>query len=908
MIRTIAILSIVLPWLAFAQPLNVAGLRCEYATDPIGVDAAIPRLSWKLLSDGQDVLQTAYEVRVFKDPDRALPVWDSRWVISAQSVNVPYGGPRVASRARYTWQVRVRDNKGNESAWSATHFWEMGLLLPQDWRAQWISTELSCDTACGPAIMFRKEFTLGDSIVSARLSVSAHGLYQAMINGKKVGRDEFTPGWTSYRKRIQYQVYDVTGMLSKGRNAAGAIVGDGWYRGYIGFGGQKNFYGRHAALLFQVEVTYADGRRDVICSDDSWKSSTGPIRMSEIYLGETYDARLEQLGWALPGFNDASWAGVKQADDQTGRLVASVSPPARKHETFRPVSIGKAPDGSTIVDFGQNLVGWTEMKVSGRAGDTIRIRHGEVLDRDGNLYTENLRGARQTTTYVTKGGGVESFEPHFTYYGFRYVSITGYPGELRPDDLTAVALYADLEQTGSFTCSDSLVNQLFHNIQWGQKGNFLDVPTDCPQRDERLGWTGDAQAFSMTAALNMDVAQFFSKWLKDLALDQRGDGAVPFVIPNVLDSNSVASAGWSDAATVIPWNMYVAYDDRRILEEQYASMKAWVEYIVRRSRNYLWNTGFDYGDWLFYRPADDNDGRSAVTDKYLIAQAYFAHSTQLLIDAAKVLGKQDDARHYAELLGHIKKAFLDEYMTPNGHLVSGTQTAYVLALDFDLLPVALRKQAAERLVENIHLYGDHLTTGFLGTPHLCEVLTRFGYSDVAYTLLMQKTYPSWLYPVTKGATTIWERWDGIKPDGSFENPEMNSFNHYAYGAIGEWLYRTVAGIAPDPASPGFKMIKIAPIPGGGLTSASAEERTMEGTVRSSWRLRNGQLTVDVTIPPNTRAEVLLPHARSGKISVTVGSDRTALHMKPSITASGEASFRIGSGSYKFQYHESLDHQ
>ncbi len=908
MTKAICFLLLALPCLVHSQSIQVGDLRCEYRRDPLGIDATVPRLSWKIVSDQLNVRQTSYEIRVFSNHDTLHPMWQTGRVRSGQSVNAEYGGPRLASRLQYAWQVRVWDNKDNVSPWSALNHWEMGLLSPSDWQARWISTVLPCDTACGPAIMFRKEFSLREAILSARLYVSGHGLYQATLNGRKIGDDELTPGWTSYRKRVQYQVYDVANMLSRGKNAIGAIVGDGWYRGYIAFDGNKNFYGDRAGLLCQLEITYVDGQRESICSDGTWKSSTGPIRMSEIYLGETYDARLELPGWDSPGYNDSSWSAVTVSRDLTDHLVATVSAPIRKHQTFRPIRISPAPDGSTIVDFGQNLVGWLQLRVNTRAGDTIRIRHGEVLDKDGNLYTENLRAARQTTLYITKGGGTESFEPHFTFYGFRYVSILGYPGTILSDDLTAVALYSDLEQTGTFTCSDSLLNKLFHNIQWGQRGNFLDVPTDCPQRDERLGWTGDAQAFSMTAALNMNVAQFFAKWLKDLALDQRADGAVPFVIPNVLDTNAVASAGWADAATVIPWNMYVAYGDRRILENQYSSMKAWVEYMVHKSRNYLWNTGFDFGDWLFYRPSDDNDGRSAVTDKYLIAQAYFAHSTQILIDAANVLGKRDDARHYEELLQHIKKAFLDEYVTPNGRLVSGTQTAYVLALDFDLLPVKLRKQAAETLVANIHSYDDHLTTGFLGTPHLCEVLTRFGHSDVAYTLLMQKTYPSWLYPVTKGATTIWERWDGIKPDGSFQNPGMNSFNHYAYGAIGEWLYRTVAGIAPDPDAPGFRKITIAPIPGGGLSSATAAVQSMEGPVRSSWKLQNGRLTVDITIPPNTEAAILLPHARSAKIDATAGESRTPVLIKPTITAEGEASFSIGSGTYQFQYVQNLNSQ
>ncbi len=851
-----------------SQTLKVGDLTCEYQTNPIAVGAKIPRLSWSLITEQHDVLQTSYEVRVFQDATHRVNVWESGKVMSDQSVNIPYGGRPLSPGGRYAWEVRVGDNKGNMSAWSAINYWEMGLFSPADWKAKWIEADLIADTSGGPAIMFRREFRLRDSVVSARLFVTSHGVYEARIDGERVGGDYLTPGWTSYNKRLQYQVYDVTRMLARGRNAIGATLGDGWYRGFIGFNGTKNFYGKNLALLLQLTVVYADGSRDTLVSDRSWKASTGPVRMSEIYLGETYDARREQPGWDAPMFNDGSWSSVREVDAPKEHLVAPVSPPIRKHEVFHPVRITMAGDGGAIVDFGQNLVGWVVLKAHGTAGDSVVIRHGEVLDGTGKLYVDNLRSARQEAIYILNGERAETLEPHFTFFGFRYVKVSGYPGTLSPDDISAVALYSDLEQTGTFSCSDSLVNQLYHNIRWGQKGNFLDVPTDCPQRDERLGWTGDAQVFSSTAALNMQVAGFFSKWLRDLAVDQNRDGSVPYVIPNVLDTSWAASAGWSDASTVIPWNMYLAYGDTRLLEQQYPSMKAWVGYMEGKSEHFLWNTGSHFGDWLFYRPRDDNDGRSAVTDKYLIAQAYFAHSTEILAEAAKVLGNTADERKYARLFDEVRSAFQKEYLTPGGHLVSGTQTAYVLALDFDLLPPELRDQAVRRLVENIHEYGDHLTTGFLGTPHLCQVLTRFGHADLAYTLLLQKTYPSWLYPVTRGATTIWERWDGIRPDGSFQNPEMNSFNHYAYGAIGEWLYRTPGGIQIDPASPGYRHFRIAPLPGGDFTNVSVGLKTMYGTIASSWRVVAGAMHVAITIPPNTSAEVVLP---DGGRTVSLGS-------------------------------------
>jgi alpha-L-rhamnosidase len=444
-----------------------------------------------------------------------------------------------------------------------------------------------------------------------------------------------------------------------------------------------------------------------------------------------------------------------------------------------------------------------------------------------------------------------------------------------------------------------LLNQLQHNIQWGQKGNFVDVPTDCPQRDERLGWTGDAQAFARTAAFNMHVASFFSKWLKDLSADQTEEGRVPFVIPNVLGPNASASAGWADAATIIPWTLYMAYGDKRFLEDQYQSMKAWVGFIEKKAINNLWNTGFHFGDWLFYQPADDRDGRAAVTDKYLIAQCFWAHSTQLMINTATVLNKKEDVAYYTNMLKKIKDAFIQEYTTGSGRLVSSTQTGYVLALQFDMLPENMRQQAAERLAQNIKAYGNHLTTGFLGTPYLCEVLTKHGHNDLAYTLLMQETYPSWLYPVKMGATTIWERWDGIKTDSTFQTVEMNSFNHYAYGAIGDWMYRTITGI--QELSAGYKEFSIAPKPGGKLTQASGELLTDYGLAKSSWTIENGVFKLDVIVPPNTSAQVVLPNAGSKKVTERSIDINKVKVIKDISTVGADVKVAVGSGAYHFEY-------
>ncbi|HEY2648668.1 MAG TPA: family 78 glycoside hydrolase catalytic domain, partial [Puia sp.] len=629
----------------------------------------------------------------------------------------------------------------------------------------------------------------------------------------------------------------------------------------------KNLYGKKLGLLLQVNITYADGSHEAIISNNSWKSTDrGPIRFSEIYNGETSDARQELPGWDKPGFADQTWQAVAEKDYPKTNLIATYNEPVVKHETFHPLRIFKTPKGEQVIDFGQNMVGWARFRVHGNAGDEMTIDHAEVLDKNGNFYTDNLRAAKSRDTYILNGRGEEFFEPHFTFHGFRYLRVKGFPGEMKPEDISAVTLYSDMNPSGQFTCSNPMLNQLQHNIQWGQKGNFLDVPTDCPQRDERLGWTGDAQAFSRTACFNMDVHNFFSKWMKDVAADQSDDGRVPFVVPNVLGPMAGGSAGWADVSTIIPWNMWLAYGDPKILEDQYTSMKGWVGFMQNHSRDYLWNTGFHFGDWLFYRPADDNDGRSAVTDKYLIAQCFFAHSVQLVINAAGVLNKKDDAEKYSELLHHVKDAFLKEYMTSSGRLVSGTQTAYVLALQFDMIPDSLRAQAARRLVDNIQDYDNHLTTGFLGTPYLCEVLTHFGYDTVAYKLLLQETYPSWLYPVKMGATTIWERWDGQKPDSSFQTPGMNSFNHYAYGAIGDWMYRNITGLDTYDDGPGYKKIRIRPHTGGNLSSASAELKTGYGKLSVNWKISAGNFSMDIEIPANTTASIFVPASTAETIS------------------------------------------
>ena len=889
-----------------ATPLAVKNLRCEYKTDPLGIDVQRPRFSWQLASSERGVLQKSYEIRVSSSAAelaRGKAVWNSGSQESGASTQIEYGGPPLQSAHSYFWQVRITDQHGLASAWSDVAHWEMGLLNPQDWKAKWITPNLAEDASkSNPSPLLRREFTLKKKVARARLYATAMGLYELHLNGKRVGDQYFTPGWTAYDYRYQYQTYDVTDMLRDGDNAVAAMLGDGWFRGRMTWTEKRDSYGSKLALLAQLEITYKDGTQETVGTDEKWKAATGAILLSDIYDGETYDARLEPSGWTEARFDDKNWKGASILPGPNAKLVAPAGPPVQEIEQVKPVNVLTTPAGETVVDMGQNMVGWIRFRLNAPGGTTVTLRHAEVLDKAGNLYVENLRSAKQTITYTAKGEGMETYEPHFTFQGFRYVAVSGWPGKINPDDFTGIVVHSAMPRTGNFESSSTLLNQLQHNIIWGQKGNFLDVPTDCPQRDERLGWTGDAQAFAPTASFNHDTAAFYTKWLKDVALDQEDDGAVPFVIPNVLSHKTregeAASAGWADAAVIVPWDVYQAYGDKRILEEQYPSMKAWVEYMRHQAGDtYIWSNGFSFGDWLAYATTQ-SDYPGATTDKDFIQTAYFARSTDLLAKTAEVLGKKEDALQYARLEENIKAAFLKEFVTENGRLSPNTQTAYALALAFDLLPDSLRASSAERLAADVRKFG-HLTTGFLGTPVLTQVLSDYGHLDEAYMLLNRTEYPSWLYPVTKGATTIWERWDGLKPDGTFQSASMNSFNHYAYGAIGNWMYSVVAGIAIDERQPGYKHILIQPHPGGGLTFAKASIESMYGRISSDWKVDGHKMTLQIEIPPNTTATVLLPDTtvaestESGK-SFSEDKDISNVHQ-----AGHAVSLDVGAGTYVF---------
>lgn len=878
--------------IAFGQT-ELRNLTVENISNPIGIGIKTPRFSWQLVSNKRNVKQTAYEIQV-KEGNKT--VWSTGKVASEASIFNKYSGSPLTSNSKYIWQVRVWDNQGKTSKWATASF-GTALLHSNEWKATWIGSGLKSDTVNGVVPMFRKSFLANKKVASAKVYVTSRGLYEVKINGKRMGDSYLSPGWTSYDKHLQYQTYDISNLLSEGKNAIGVLLGSGWYRTRLGWENKQNIYGKETALLFQMEIKYVDGTTQTIVSDTSWKASNSHIISSEIYNGEVQDARLEQKNYSLASFDDSKWSPVVAKDFPKNYITAAINEPIRKHENLKPIAVLTSPKGETILDFGQNLAGWVQLSIQGKAGDIIKLSHVEMLDKKGTPYFENLRTAKAQATYTLSGNGIETFEPHFTSFGFRYVKVEGITGKINPENFTAIALYSDVKKTGSFETSNAYINKLQSNIQWSQRGNFLDVPTDCPQRDERLGWTGDAEVFSRTAAYNFNVDQFFAKWLIDVAADQKENGAVPFVIPNALKGSffdmPVGAAGWSDASIIIPYNMYVSFGDKEVVERQYPSMKAYLNYVRGEAKNDLWNTGFQFADWLSYR-VDDSKGmigmKSAITDNYLVAQCFFAYNTEIMIKAATLLGKTEEVKEYQALLERIRKAFQTEYMTASGKLISETQTAYILALQFDMLPENLRAQAVDRLVKNIESYDYHLTTGFLGTPFLNPVLTRFGRNDVAYKLLLQDTYPSWLYPIkAHGATTIWERWDSMKPDGTFQDPSMTSFNHYAYGAVGDWMYRTIAGIDTKEAEgAGYKSIIIKPELGGKLTYAKGSLETNYGLVSSSWKIENNKLLLDVEVPANTNATIEFP---TNKIE-TIKENKTVLNAKTKTVGSGKYHFEM----------------
>ncbi len=844
--------------------LNVTAPGYEHHRDPVGIGESAPRLSWTVRTDLPGWVQRAYEIEL-DDGSATGPIE------SGQSVLVGWPGTELVSRERRGTRVRVHGCDGSVSDWSPWSWVEAGLLETADWRAGATAPPPELLGAPdGPAPLLRREFTVRAPVAAARLYVTAHGLYEVELNGWRVGDDVLAPGWTSYSHRLRYQTFDVTALLREGGNAVGATLADGWFRGKVGFeGGRTRVYGEHTALVAQLEIRYSDGTVDVVVTDEDWRCAPGPVTAASLYEGERHDARLEQRGWSSPGFDDSDWQAARVVPHDPALLTAPTGPAVRRIEHRAPVRVLTSPSGRTILDFGQNIAGRLRIRVRGEAGRTVTLRHAEVLE-DGELCVRPLRAASCVDTYTLRGGGVEEWEPRFTVHGFRYAEVDGWPGEIGPADVRAVVCHTDMERTGWFESSDETLDRLHENVLWSMRGNFVDIPTDCPQRDERLGWTGDIQVFAPTAAFLYGCAGMLTSWLADLAAEQAELGTVPVYVPWVpLSFPAEPVAAWGDAAVVVPWTLYERYGDLELLRGQYPSMRAWVDQCAERAGDdHLWNTGFQLGDWLDPAAPAERPFETR-TDRFLVATAYLAHSARLLSETASLLGEEKDHRRYGDLADRVRAAFDAEYLSPSGRLVGDSQTAYALALRFDLIAGAGRRaRAGRRLVELVRESGHRIGTGFVGTPLICDALVAAGAVDDAYHLLMRRECPSWLYPVTMGATTVWERWDSLLPDGTVNPGDMTSFNHYALGAVADWLHRTVAGLAP--AAPGYRRILVRPLPGGGLRHARAALRTPYGRAQVRWQRSGGRLDLEVLVPVGATATVVLPDEPGGEIEVGAG--------------------------------------
>jgi alpha-L-rhamnosidase len=790
-----------------------------------------------------------------------------------------------------SWRASITAAEGwhspafDDSAWPAVK--ELGVADSSPWRL------LSGDNFVPPAAYLRKTFVADKPIRRAWVHATALGLYELSLNGKRVGNDFFTPGWTDYRKRLYYQSYEVTSLLRPGANAMGIIMGDGWATGHIGLGGRMRYGLQRPKVAAQMHIEYADGTQSTVLTDPSWKASFGPIAEQDLLDGEAYDATQEIAGWNTPEVAtaanaDVGWKKVNLLASWPAQLQAYSGVPVRRKMELKTQKVTQPTPGTWIFDLGQNMVGWARLRVRGPRGTKVRLRFAEVLNPDGTLYTRNLRGARATDFYTLRGDGIEEWEPRFTFHGFRYVELTGLEGQPLPDAVTGIVVHSDTPKTGTFVSSNEQVNQLQRNVEWSQRGNFLEIPMDCPQRDERAGWTGDAQVFVRNASYNMDVAAFFARWMVDVD-DARINGAYTLIVPNVAPTHSPGIAGWADAGIIVPWTIYQMYGDKRILQRHYDAMAGYISWMEKNSKNFL-RPAHGFGDWLSI---------NADTPRDVVATAYFAYSTNLMHQTALALGKTEDAARFKVLFESIRSAFNTAYVGPDARIKGNTQTAYLLALHMDLLPEEKRAAAVQHLVDDIQAKDWHLSTGFIGVSYLNPVLSRFGRTDVAYRLLNQDTFPSWLFPVKNGATTIWERWDGWTPEKGFQDPNMNSFNHYSLGSVSQWLYDTVAGIAPDPQQPGWKHFLLRPQPGGGLTHASSTYDSIRGRIVSSWKQEGNKRTYNVTVPANTSTTVFVPATPTSKIMEGGRAVEQAAGVKLLSREKDAAVLEVQSGSYQF---------
>jgi alpha-L-rhamnosidase len=1051
-----ALFCLVFAW--SAQAATVGDLRCEYRENPVGIDAARPRLSWVLSASERNVKQTAWQVLVASTAERLSKdqgdLWDSGKVESDRSIQNEYAGKALESSARCYWKVRVWTGAAEPSAWSTPASWSMGLLKPGDWQARWIgfdeplsqtedakkdnalfslqglkwakvpeksipsniwsaclrksvvlpadrpvrravialyafneseafvngnsaghavhwdrtarldvtrslsagtnllavmathtdahhpavlgkcvvqfasgddlvipidntwkasaapaegwnkpgfddaawgAAEITdktpwngpapvADLARVPASYLRKTFAVPQFVKRATVYVTALGVYELRINGKRVGHDVLTPGWTEFRKRVHYQTYDVSDLVDRGDNAMGAILGDGWYASTLAHLARRNVYGGQPRFRAQLVIELSDGTTQVVTTDNTWKAATGPILHADLLMGCEYDARLAASGWDAKGFDDKAWKPVVEGGPDTS-VEASLVDPSRVDDVLRAVKMTEPRPGCWTFDLGQNMVGWARIKVHGEAGQRITVRHGEMLNPDGTLYTASLRSCPAADFYILSGKGEETLEPYFTFHGFRYVEIRGLTMPPTVDAVQGVVIHTTMRRTGRFECSESAVNQLYSNIIWGQKGNYLEVPTDCPQRDERMGWTGDTQFFAPTAAYNFDVAPFFTRWLATCRDNQNADGTFPHVVPDIMGGGGATA--WGDAALLCAYNIYRVYGDTRLIDNHFAAMDRYMKWLDTKTKDGISNVG-GFGDWL-------NAGGGASGPA--IDTAYHAHLAGIMSEMARAIGKNEDADRYARLRDEVKTAFDRTFFKEDGSLKDCSQTGYALAFTMNLVPDGLREKATSKFIDEIKKFDWHLATGFIGTPRLLPALNIAGRNDVACRLLLQDTYPSWLFPVKNGATTMWERWNGWTPETGFGDISMNSFNHYAFGAVGEYLYGGIGGI--QPASPGYKTILIRPAIGSGITAARTEFNSIHGLITTRWKHEDDTVTLAVTIPANTTARVWIPTSDAKSVTEQGKPVAQVPGVQSTKTEPGAVVLELGSGVYEF---------
>ena len=827
-------------------------LTCEHQVDPLAIDVT-PRFSWQLADTRRGACQTAYRIQVVAlDPYAML--WDTGKVESDRSVLVPYEGPPLGSRKRYAWRVYVWDQEGALSPCSDPALFETGILNPQEWRAQWIGISAN-------AALLRRSFTVQKRVVRARVYATARGLYRLRFNGQPVGNAAFAPDWTDYRVRSSYQAYDVTAHVRPGENVVGAFLGKGWYGSELAWLSLPPYrYGAAPVRLFcELHLDYDDGSHEAIVTDPAWKATPGPILDSTLYDGETYDARKEETNWDVPGFQDGHWWSVNAVSLNVA-LSAQRAPTIQVTESIRPLQVTARSGSVYLVDMGQNMVGWVRLRVRGTRGTQVQIRYGETLTAYGDLDTYSLRSARATDTYILKGAsGDEFFEPRFTYHGFRYVEIQGYPGVPTVNDVTGQVVHTAARFTGAFTCSSDLVNQIWSNVWWSQRGNLFSVPTDCPQRDERLGWMGDAQAFWQTACYNMDLASVSDKWMQDIREAQRSTGLFQDIAPEIPGLKREGSPFWSDAGIVVPWTAWRMYGDVRIVTDSWSAMEKWMAHVRAHNPNYVWEQelGENYGDWL--APSGN-----PAADRPLLATAVWAENARMMAEMAEAIGKPTEAETYRQLYARIRNAFGARYVNSQGVVGTGHQTPLALALRHALVPWERYAAAASHLVSAVEQRGNHLSTGFVGTSSLLPALSMIWRDDVAFRVLSQTTYPSWGHMIRNGATTMWERWDNFEVCRQ-RSSSMCSFNHFCFGGVGDWLYRYLAGIDVDPAGPGFRRFVIHPHLVDGLTFVDASHECPYGTIRSRWENHGYNFALHVTVPPNTRAVIHVPGTHVGHI-------------------------------------------